>query len=392
MKKITLTAIVIIMLLTSSMLVCAQPANSWISKEPLPTPRTDLGVAVVNNKIYAIGGYPDLNVTEEYDPATDTWTTKADMPTARFNFAITVYENKIYCIGGLIASRDFYGNSSITGAIEVYDPATNTWEIKQPMPAPRTQLEANVVGNKIYLMGGRTGGQYSTVNLTEAYDPVSQSWTTKAPMPHRVTHYASATIGNKIYALGGQGEFNNPMCMNTTQIYDVITDSWSLGTALPTAIWDSAACVHLNDFSSNIYLIGGSSETSVSTNIVQVYNTKNDSWTTIDPMISDRFGLASAVVNGSIYAIGGTNRYLFPNEQANSENEMYTPHSEQTSPSSKPSSIQTQTSTPSILPSPTMSIIPTPSPTATIPEFSIWVVLSLLLVVAILLVIVCRRK
>ena len=57
-------------------------------------------------------------------------------------------------------------------AVEVYDPANNTWDTKASMPHPRVLFEANVVNGKIYVMGGKTdGGQYSTVTLNEVYDP-----------------------------------------------------------------------------------------------------------------------------------------------------------------------------------------------------------------------------
>jgi N-acetylneuraminic acid mutarotase len=55
-------------------------------------------VGVVDNKIYVLGGYDEewkvLRVNEVYDPATNTWTTKAPIPTSRADFAIAVYQNK----------------------------------------------------------------------------------------------------------------------------------------------------------------------------------------------------------------------------------------------------------------------------------------------------------
>ena len=83
--------------------VNAQQENSWTSLTPMPTPRAGIGVAVVDNKIYVIGGSYWSNyfgINEMYDPATNTWTTKTSMPTPRASFGITVFENKIYVIGG----------------------------------------------------------------------------------------------------------------------------------------------------------------------------------------------------------------------------------------------------------------------------------------------------
>ena len=43
------------------------------------------------------------------------------------------------------------------------------------MPTNRNQIEAAVVDGKIYVMGGRTAGPYSTVNATEIYDPTTET-------------------------------------------------------------------------------------------------------------------------------------------------------------------------------------------------------------------------
>lgn len=262
------------------------------------------------------------------------------MPTPRFSFAIAVYHNKIYCIGGLIANRIPMRSSSVTGAIEVYDPATDTWEVKKPMPTPRTQLEANVVNDRIYLIGGRTGGQNSTVISNEVYDPVSESWTTKTALHYPVTHPASAVVGSKIYVMGGQDEFNDPMNLDVNQIYDTVTDSWSFGARIPTDVEESAACATSYSLGSKIYLIGGQLKID-STNIVQIYNPAKDSWSVGASMPTARFGLAAAAINDAIYAIGGTDHNILPTDQANAENEMYTPTNEL--PQSSPTPIATPT-------------------------------------------------
>jgi len=104
--------------------------NSWTTTKSMPTARGGFGVAVVNGKIYAIGGSNNatqLAVNEEYNPVTDTWTTKAPMPTARSGFAIAVYENRIYCIGGTTGDS-VNVVSGFTGVTEVYDPETDTWQ------------------------------------------------------------------------------------------------------------------------------------------------------------------------------------------------------------------------------------------------------------------------
>src|SRR5665647_2969570 len=92
----------------------ADPQSFWTTMSPMLTARGGFGVAVVDGKIYAIGGLTGndlpVSITEEYNPQTNEWTSKTPMPTPRSGFAITVYQNKIYIIGGSVG----YGSVSYT--------------------------------------------------------------------------------------------------------------------------------------------------------------------------------------------------------------------------------------------------------------------------------------
>jgi hypothetical protein len=336
--------------------VCASSAteNSWATKEPLPQADA-LRAAVVNGKIYAIGN----EVNFEYDPAADDWTAKKPMPTARQYFGIAVYQNKIYTIGGSWWDPDKGRISS--NANEVYDPLTDTWETREPMPTTRSNLEANVVNGKIYLIGGRTGDQKTTVALNEVYDPASNSWTTKEPMHYPVVAYASAVVDGKIYVIGGTNEFHDPddpLYTDHNQIYDPSTDTWSLGAPLPTVVRNAAAGATTGvKAPKRIYVIGGTLGGSMEgTNITQVYNPENDVWTFGASMPTARAWLAVAVVDDMLYAIGGSPGLMLSFLTAN---EQYTPIGYETpEPSPSPSPLPT----PSPSPSPTPSPEPTPTP------------------------------
>ena len=77
--------------------------DAWIQKADMPTPRWALAAAVVDGKIYTIGGGTTIQggrIVEAYDPKTDIWTRKANMPTARRQHSTSVVCGKIYAIGG----------------------------------------------------------------------------------------------------------------------------------------------------------------------------------------------------------------------------------------------------------------------------------------------------
>ena len=284
-----------------------EPAqDTWRSVASMPTVRAQLGVAVVNGKIYAIGGSNDgprggpsgptlLNVTEEYDPVANTWTTKAPMPTARHSFGIAVFQNKIFCIGGSTNGPELAVN-------EAYDPATDAWETKTPMPTARAALSANTVNDKIYLMGG-----YPANTTNEAYDPSTDSWTTHAQIPIDSFYSESAVVNNKIYLFGGLSNGNS------AQIYDPETDTWTFGAPIPTGVAEGAAVATAGaNVPVRIYLVGGDTTYVRNghtfgnvTDLNQVYDPESNTWSVGAqlPIQLRFFGLAN--VNDTLYVIGG---------------------------------------------------------------------------------------
>lgn len=276
----------------------------WTTKASMPTKLNGLGVGVVNNKIYVIGGRTfegEQNIVEEYDPITDTWTTKQQMPSARSHLAIGVVNDKIYAIGGL-------GGMNVT---EEYDPVTDTWSTNAPMPTSRFWFSVGVVNNKIYAIGGEVRGsepgEDATVGIVEEYDPLTDSWTTKASMPTPRAGLAVGVVDGKIYAIGGKDIHH----VNTTEMYDPETDTWSTKTPMPTGRGELAVGV----VSGKIYAIGGSPGRTTN----EEYHPIIDSWSTKASMLTPRESLGIGVVNDKIYAIGGqdSSKKVNANEEFN---------------------------------------------------------------------------
>lgn len=286
--------------------------NSWTSKASMHKARSNLGVAVVNGKIYAIGGSTQngsspytggvVSTNEEYDPVSDTWILRASMPTPRQSFAITVYQNKIYCIGG------FAANGEATGVNEAYDPATDTWETKAAMLTTRIALDANTVNGKIYLVGGYLPGEYTTYTFTsstlnEAYDPATNSWTSKRPLPNGASSYASAVVGNRIYIMGG---VSNTAVGTLNQVYNSETDTWSEGGLLPASTSYATAAVTTGvDAPKRIYVFGKDNGALGPLKAIRIYNPENDSWTFGSKIPTERQFFGVAALNDTFYVIGG---------------------------------------------------------------------------------------
>jgi N-acetylneuraminic acid mutarotase len=364
-----------VLFMANGLVVMAQggSGNCWFEKAPMPTERFSFGTVVVNGQVYAIGGsyskihadqtyYSEMtNATEVYDPSTNTWTTKAPMLTARSDFAIVACENKIYAFGGKIPGKEI-ASSQLTNVTEAYDPATDTWTTKTSMPKADSDFSANVVDGKIYLIGAQT----------QVYDPANDSWTTKTPVPVVAADYASAVMDNKIYVIGGRTR----AAIDLTQIYDPKTDVWTTGKSLPIAVTAAAAGATTGVLAPKaIYVFGGitADDPLHGKNYVQVYFPENDSWRTGTSMPNIRASLGVVVVDDAFYAIGGGMEIFVPNSDTNY---LYIPVGYQglipTGPSltSSPwssSSSSTPTPAPSIVPTtiPTPSLTQEPAPTPT---------------------------
>jgi N-acetylneuraminic acid mutarotase len=276
--------------------------NTWQKMAPMPTARTGFEVGVVNGKIYAIGGQVlsgATGVNEMYDPATNTWTTKAPMPQAgspsvNSGDGAAVYGGKIYCFSN--------------GLNQVYDPATDSWDSKTPCPICSnyewTSASACVVNDKIYVLGGFNTVsivQWSISDLTEMYDPVNDSWTSMAAMPVAMCNSVSTVLENKIY-LTGSGD--------TVQIYDPQTNMWSLGPNLPySTSYEAGAATSGIYAPERVYIIGGLAyfnDGYVGASCCQIFDLKTGKWSVGSALMpTPRIYFSIAVVDDIIYAIGG---------------------------------------------------------------------------------------
>ncbi|MGE5433141.1 MAG: kelch repeat-containing protein [Syntrophomonadaceae bacterium] len=282
--------LVIISLILISTSAIAQ-YGAWTKKAPITTPIGGSSAAVVDNKIYVMGGMTespskDVSLNQVYDPAANTWTQRMPIPTARSFLSTAVVNDTIYAMGG--------GSSAATKIVEAYDPKTDTWTKKADMLSPRIGAGAAVVDGIIY----NIGGNFYERNC-EAYDPKTNTWTPKTPMPSSGGAVSVTEYNGLIYVIGGG---MHTTTYNTLLVYDPKTDTWTKKADMPTARYG------LETYSVNgkIYAVGGSQNDNSSLSTVDIYDPAKDTWDTKANMpLTDLF-FAGAVVNDKIYVITGS--------------------------------------------------------------------------------------
>jgi hypothetical protein len=287
--------------------------DSWSTKTSMSQARAGLGVVAVDGKIYAIGGsiLPDIyndslvSTNEQYNPKTDTWVTLEPMPTPRAYFATSAYQSKIYCIGGAVGfAIEWWSMHNLAcGVNEVYDTVTNSWSTKASPPFNGINLQAHVVGDQIFVLHG------SDLYM---YNPVADIWINKTSMPipprggfDPLT--ISAVIDNKII-VAGEFEPEKNQFEQRLIIYDTKTDEWNeeKQDRLPTVFSKAATGVTTGIYApQKIYVLEFTHYYPVSFNN-QFYDTLSYSWSVAKSMPTNRRDFGVAVVDDVLYVIGGS--------------------------------------------------------------------------------------
>jgi N-acetylneuraminic acid mutarotase len=303
-----------------------QDRGTWRTAAPAPTKRTEVAAATLDGRIYVVGGFgkPSLgNVmnfsitasVEVYDPITDRWASKASLPLGLHHVGIGVVGGRLYVIGGYTKSGFTVWNPVAT--VYAYDPTTDSWAERAPMPTARGALSVTEHDGKLYAIGGFD--RKANNAQVEVYDPVRNVWSTVAPLPTPRDHLATATVDGKIYAIGGRVDGDYSRNLALAERYDPVTDRWTRASDLPTARSGITAAV----VDGKIFVFGG--EGAVGTfNENEAYDPVRDTWQRMAPMPTARHGLGSAVVQGRIYVISGGPT---PGGSFSDLNEVFTPPS-----------------------------------------------------------------
>ncbi len=194
-----------------------------------------------NGRIYVLGGlgrriadgWPPphdlLASAEVYDPGTNTWRELAPVREGRQLFSACFgTDGKLYAFGG-------YGH---TGSVALQpDESSEAFEVRAA-EMERKGLEAS--------------------NSVEAYDPATNRWLGRSPMPIGLEG-ADAALGadGKIYLVGGTRSYSNPVARREVYVYDTRADTWSDGPPLNTARQGLAL---VGTATGRLYAIGGTNE------------------------------------------------------------------------------------------------------------------------------------
>ncbi len=157
--------------------------GQWTQLENASTPRDHFYAAVIGTTLYAAGGRksggvggvfaPVISVVDAYDFEAKSWKQIAEIPTPRAAPAVAVLDNRMFVMGG---EGELQGSAfKIT---ETYDPETGLWSRGADMNYPRHGTQAIQSGEGIFVAGGspkRGGGNQHNMEVYNLNQPAGEA-------------------------------------------------------------------------------------------------------------------------------------------------------------------------------------------------------------------------
>jgi len=161
-----------------------------------------------------------------------------------------------------ITGGDSTGSNNLMDICLEFDPETNTWDTRQPMPIKRAGHRAGYRNGFIHILCGMDESITKITNHA-VYDIDGNSWDTAAPTPITVTRPCVVTWKDSlVYLIGGYDEYHD--ALTDVYFYEATTNSWYTATLLPRRIHAGGAEIK----GDSIFIIGGADGVSHYSNIL----------------------------------------------------------------------------------------------------------------------------
>jgi N-acetylneuraminic acid mutarotase len=236
--------------------------------------------------------YDDTAVVDFNLPNPLQWdTTKKVLPAALGDSQLAIIGEDIYLFGGKISGKIYKAN--------INNP-TDWVDTGAQLPTPLYGSQLLIINDIIYLIGGNDSSCTDHIFSASVLDPLT--WTDHGSrLPDKIQNAQAIIVNSQIYLLGGKNMNEPQNTIFTASVSDPLT--WAnTGTTLPTALYGSQVAI----IGDHIYLFGGLLLTN--TPVENIYSAPlNDptNWITANH-------LPYPICNGQFFAIGNKGYLITP--------------------------------------------------------------------------------
>ena len=222
------------------------------------------------------------------------WQDETSLPQARQGMASAVYENAFYILGGETPD-------GVTGSTLRFQLNNNRWDTLADKPTPVTDVQSAVIGEQIYVPGGRKADGQPT-NLFEVYNLRLNQWRQLPLLPAALSGYALAALDGRLYLFGG---WDGAQAVASVYMFDPETNAWQPRSPLSSRRAFGGAVA----LEGRIYLIGGMDDVHPLTTM-QVYFPQRDQegaapYEERAALPEARSKAGTTVIAGLVYVFGG---------------------------------------------------------------------------------------
>jgi N-acetylneuraminic acid mutarotase len=241
---------------------------------------------------------PDDPPVSEFLTGTGEWQGTADLPIPLRGFGVAAYRGALFVVAGI--SQQGVQEVVVDGVYR-YDVAARKWDPLNDFPAPVANHGLVVVADTLFAVGGASAGAVALPSLW-AYDPDSDAWSTRPPMPEGRHSFAAVSAGGRILVVGGWGSSDE-----RTLAYDVATGSW---TREPGP--DLRISPDMVEAAGSVYLTGGRKNLGSTLDPnpageLLARSPSDGSWAQVGLHKRVRDRAATAVLDGRVHFVGGQN-------------------------------------------------------------------------------------
>ena len=179
-----------------------QETDVWTIRTRMPFPRCYNGIAVIDDHVWIVGGAANLSRPDDpdgprvsldsvirYDRSADCWRDAPPLRFARIEPVVAVVQGRLFAIGG--ADTD----GKTLDVMESIAPGEASWRLEPPAPAPVRQAAGCVLNNRLYVCS-RDGFW--------CFDPANARWDAYLSQPPVVPQAPLvATHQGCVWVMGG---------------------------------------------------------------------------------------------------------------------------------------------------------------------------------------------